>query len=227
MSPPSTLPELVIFDMAGTTVRDQGEVPQAFTAALAAFDIAVSADQVAAVRGASKRQAVFDLTPDGPLRAARAAAIYERFTEELAQRFAEGAQPVAGAAQTFAWLRAQSVKMALNTGFDRDITGLLLDALGWAEGIVNAVVCGDEVPQGRPAPYLIFRCLEATGTHSIHRVAVVGDTALDLQAAHNAGVHWNVGVLSGAHSRELLASQPHTHLVPSVAQLPGLWKDEG
>ena len=84
-------------------------------------------------------------------------------------------------------------------------------------------MCGDDVAEGRPAPYLIFRAMEATGVSSVHRVANVGDTILDLRAGHNAGVRWNVGVLTGAHQRQLLESVPHTHLLPSVAELPSLW----
>jgi len=54
-------------------------------------------------------------------------------------------------------------------------------------------------------------------------VACVGDTTLDLLAGHNAGVRWNIGVLSGAHGRPALEGAPHTHLLPSVADLLGLW----
>jgi beta-phosphoglucomutase-like phosphatase (HAD superfamily) len=46
-------PALVIFDMAGTTVEDRGQVPAAFSAALAEAGIALSADQITRVRGAS------------------------------------------------------------------------------------------------------------------------------------------------------------------------------
>jgi phosphonatase-like hydrolase len=112
--------------------------------------------------------------------------------------------------------------VALNTGFDRDTARLLLDALGWTTGKVDAIVCGDEVPRGRPAPYMIFRCMEAAGATSVRRVANVGDTTLDLRAGHNAGVALNIGVLSGAHGCELLAAEPHTHLLASVADLPAL-----
>src|SRR5204863_5166106 len=133
--------------------------------------------------------------------------------KDLARRYAQGVRAVAGAAQTFTWLRERGVKVALNTGFDREITELLLAGLGWTHGVVDAVVCGDEVRRGRPAPQLIFRCMEATEVDSVHEIAVVGDTTLDLQSGHNAGARWNVGVLSGAHSREQLESQPHTHLI--------------
>jgi phosphonatase-like hydrolase len=218
------LPKLVVFDMAGTTVQDRGEVPAAFKAALAEQGLDVSAEELNAVRGASKRQAVFDLLPDGPDRAARADTAYSSFKLHLARRYAEGVRAVPGALETFAWLRERSVRVALNTGFDGEITDLLLGALGWKSGVVDGVVCGDEVRRGRPAPQLIFRCMEATDTTGVHDVAVVGDTTLDLQAAHHAGVRWNIGVLSGAHSREQLQQQPHTHLLPSVRELPSVWQ---
>jgi phosphonatase-like hydrolase len=217
-------PDLVIFDMAGTTVEDAGQVPAAFTAALAEQEIVVSPQEVNAVRGASKRQAIFSLTPEGPDRAERAATTYAAFVRHLTAEFARGVRPVTGAVDTFRWLRERKVKIALNTGFDREITNLLLAALGWQSGVVDAVVCGDEVSAGRPAPYLIFRCLETAGVTSVHRVAAVGDTVLDLQAGHHAGVRWNIGVLSGAHRREQLEREPHTHLIAHVGELPQLWQ---
>ena len=51
-------------------------------------------------------------------------------------------------------------------------------------------------------------------------MASVGDTRSDLEAGANAGVGWNIGVLSGAHSREQLEELPHTALINSVADLP-------
>lgn len=216
--------ELVIFDMAGTTVEDNGEVPDAFLAALSEHGVQVSPKQLDAVRGSSKRQAVLDLVPEGPGREARAAAVYESFRERLANRYrSDGVRAVAGAADTFLWLRGRGVRVALNTGFDRETTALLLEALGWDSGVADAVVCGNDVSRGRPAPYLIFRAMEAAGASSVHAVANVGDTVLDLRAGHNAGVRWNVGVLSGAHGRAAMEAAPHTHLLASVADLPGLW----
>jgi len=72
---------------------------------------------------------------------------------------------------------------------------------------------------------MIFRAMEATGTIGVHQVATVGDTRLDLDAGHNAGVRWNIGVLSGAHDRQRLEQAPHTHLMPSIAGLGELWPE--
>jgi phosphonatase-like hydrolase len=216
---------LVCFDMAGTTVVDDGQVPQAFTAALAEHGIAIGEGDIRNVRGASKRQAILDLLPEGPDRAAKAERALATFREQLAALYRGTVREIPGAAEVFRWLRARGVRVALNTGFDRETAQMLLGALGWNDGAVDAVVCGDDVARGRPAPDMIFRCMRLTGVARADSVANVGDTMLDLQAGWNAKVAWNIGVLTGAHERALMAAQPHTHLLGGVAELPGLFPD--
>lgn len=212
--------ELVVFDMAGTTVQERGQVTAAFKAAFVEHGLAISSDELSKVRGSSKREAVYNLLPEGANRAAQAEAVYASFCEQLEQRIAdEGVQAIDGAEEVFNWLKGLGIRLALNTGFDRNITNILISALQWKD-VVNAVVCGEDIKLGRPAPYLIFHAMEATGTTSVHNVVNIGDTALDLRAGHNAGVRFNVGVLSGAHNREQLEREPHTHLLKSVADLP-------
>ena len=208
--------------MAGTTVRDAGQVPEAFTSALAAHDIPVTLQAINSLRGASKRLAILNLIPDCADRAERAERVYATFVQHLARVFNGTVEPVPGAREMIDTLRQRGVRVALNTGFDRETTNLLLDALGWREGVVDAVVCGDEVSEGRPAPYMIFHCMEATGVIDVRCVANVGDTVLDLQAGYNAGAELNIGVLSGAHKRDQMLQHPHTHLIDSVAALPEL-----
>lgn len=214
---------LVVSDMAGTTVRDSGEVARAFAAALADHGVEASAQEINAVRGASKREAIATLcAPKYGADGARVEAVYSAFKAHLQRVFTREAEPVAGAVETFAWLRERGIKLALNTGFDRDITELLLAALRW-QGVAEAVICGDDVKVGRPAPYMIFRAMEATGTTDVRQVLNVGDTVSDLQAARNAGVAVSVGVLSGAHARAQLAAEASDFLIDSIAGLPALW----
>ncbi len=216
--------KLVVCDMAGTTVKDSGEVARAFEAALADHGVEASAVQISAVRGASKREAIARLiAPKVGSDTARVEVVYAAFKTHLQRVFTCEATPVPGAVETFAWLRGRGIKLALNTGFDRDITTLLIDALGWRD-VADAVICNDDVANGRPAPYMIFRAMELTGTMDVRHVLNVGDTVSDLQAAHNASVAVSVGVLSGAHTREQLTREPHHCLIDSVAALPGLWK---
>jgi len=210
-------PKLVIFDMAGTTVEDRGQVPAAFAETLAANNITITADDIARVRGASKRQAIRNLLP--PADAAEADRIYAQFGRNLSAAYAaNGVRPVPGAESIMRELRARGIKVALTTGFDHNIVTLLLSSLHWMHDTVDAVVCGDDVPNGRPAPDMILLAMKLTGVESPASVANVGDTTSDLESAARAGVRWNVGVLSGAHAREALERAPHTHIIQSVQE---------
>jgi phosphonatase-like hydrolase len=220
---------LVVTDIAGTTVHDGGEVAQAFSAALADHGVEASSAQINAVRGASKREAIATLVAPGHANARgtdamRVEAVYASFKDHLQRVFTRAARPVDGAPQTLAWLRARGIKIALNTGFDRDITDMLLHALNW-RAVADAVICGDDVSVGRPAPFMIFHAMEQTGVTDVRQVMNVGDTVSDLQAAQHAGVAISVGVLSGAHTRAQLTREPHTHLLDSIAHLPSLWNE--
>jgi phosphoglycolate phosphatase-like HAD superfamily hydrolase len=84
------------------------------------------------------------------------------------------------------------------------------------------MVCSDDVAQGRPSPFMLFHAMEAARVNSVAEVVAAGDTPLDLQAGTNAGLRAVVGVLSGASTAENLRREPHTHIVPSVANLPAL-----
>jgi phosphonatase-like hydrolase len=213
--------DLVIFDLTGTTVRDEGQVAQAFTGAFCAHGINITPEALRTVRGSSKRQAVLSLMPACLDMQALAEAVYASFRNTLATLYVtRGVQPVTGADKVFRFLKGMGARVALNTGFDREITGLLITALGWGSDLVDAVVCGDDVANGRPAPDLIFRAMALCDATTADRVMAVGDTTLDLQAGHNAGVRWNIGVLTGAHDRQTLEQAPHTILLPSIAQIP-------
>ncbi len=149
--------------------------------------------------------------------------VYADFVDRLTAAYrARPPSPLPGAPATLAELRELSVKVALTTGFDRAVTDELLASLGWGEAVVDAVVCADEVPAGRPAPYMIYRAMERTGVHDVRRVLIVGDTVLDLLAGTNAGAGAVVGVLSGAGGVAALGAVRHTHLLDSVAQVPRL-----
>src|SRR5512141_2578216 len=109
---------LVVFDMAGTTIEDSGQVPEAFTTVLSQHGITISDDALRAVRGASKRDAIRHFvaqhhSADVDVQTDK---IYNDFRDYLARLFnAGGVKPMPGAAETFAWLRARGVKVARNT----------------------------------------------------------------------------------------------------------------
>ena len=220
--------DLVVFDIAGTIIRDTGQVINAFAAAFRKHAIRVTDAEIRTLHGASKRE-VFkryierQFGPEDPENTARIDRAYADFRDLLETTYAkEGVEAIPGVESTFRWLRDRGIKIALNSGFYRKVTEIILRSVGWHDGPVDGVICGDEVPRGRPAPFMIFRAMEATGVTDVRRVMVVGDTPLDLLAGTNAGVRGVVGVLSGSHGIDGLGRLEHTHIVSSVAELPGL-----
>lgn len=223
---------LVAFDLGGTTLQDRGDVGAALKRALADHEVELAPTELDDLRGRSKRDAIRRVllarSSDQPSAALerRAEAVHAAFETHLLDRL-RSAAPVPGARATFDWLQKRGIKIALMTGFERRLTAAILERLGWHEGVLDAVVCADDVAVGRPAPYLLFRAMEVARALRVRQVMAVGDTEADLLAAANGGIGYPVGVLSGAHSRERLARRPHLTLLPSVADLPDLWEAAG
>ena len=218
--------DLAVFDIAGTTVEEHNAVYVALEHAVRAAGATPSPVDMQRWMGADKTEAITALLSTAGLAWPApevVAAVYLDFRHRLAQAYqAVPPTPLPGVQQALASLRAAGLKVALTTGFSREVTDALLASLGWTDGVVDAVVCAEEVGAGRPAPYMIFRAMQLTGVHDVRRVLVAGDTTLDLQAGRNAGAGAVLGVLTGAMDAELLGQGPLTHLLASVADLPAL-----
>jgi phosphonatase-like hydrolase len=221
--------ELVVFDMAGTTVSEGGAVYQCLRDTLAANGLDVSSNAVHEVKGMDKYEALRILIERSAMREELAPgldAIHEDFVERMIEFYRSdpsvGETP--GASDTFRRLRRAGVKVALNTGFSRDIAQTLIDRLGWErDELVDASVTSDEVERGRPHPDMIRRLMLKLGVDDSRRVAKVGDTPADLLEGKNAGCGLVVGVTQGSCAREQLERYPHDHLIGSVAELPELF----
>ncbi len=220
--------DLVVFDLMGTVVKDQGAMDGALKRVLSHYQIPFTQSDVNAMRGAGKVAAFRSLLQRtlGASQApewsrSRAEEMYVTFKQMLREGYAERpAAEIPGAGETMRWLRERGVKLAATSAVDSDLTEPMLETLGWAEGVFDCKVSNQEVPQGRPAPYMIFLAMMRAGVVDVRRVAAVGDTPVDLKAGTNAGAGWVVGVLSGAHGLETLGATPHTHILSSVADLP-------
>ena len=216
-------PELFVFDMIGTTVQPSDAIPEAFVDAFSSVGLELTAEQVTDVRGKSKREAIGQMlaTSLDKSEAERLQdQVYETFQKSLRAHYRNGnVHPVAGARATFDWCHSVGANVALTTGFDHNVAGILISKLGWDE-ILDAMVCNDDVAGGRPAPYLIQEAMRRTSTGSVSAVASIGDTVSDLQAGVNAGVRWNFGVLTGAHGRGRLSAVDSAIILGSVAELP-------
>ncbi|MBE0658293.1 MAG: phosphonatase-like hydrolase [Bryobacteraceae bacterium] len=211
---------LVILDMGGTIIEDRGDVPETLRSAMEHHGIRSTKEEINRWRGASKREVIarFVTAQLGVGRDDLIDKIHAEFTARLIEIY-KSVPPVKGAEQAIRELRSAGRLVAATTGFDRAIALSIIRRLGW-EPDLAAVITSDDVPVGRPAPYMIFRAMEVARVQNVAEVAVVGDTPLDLQSANNAGVRAVIGVLTGAGTEAALHNEPHTAILPSVAGLP-------
>jgi phosphonatase-like hydrolase len=220
--------ELVVFDMAGTTVNDDDSVNRCLRSSLAAAGVAVTAAQVNTVMGLPKPTAIAILIEQfspGNAQRHQVDAIHDDFVSRSIEFFTNdpSVHEVRGATQVFEVLKKSDIRVALDTGFSRAIAQVILDRLGWSGSpLIDATICSDEVRRGRPHPDMILALMARFGFNDPRRVAKVGDTPADLQEGENAGCGLVVAVTSGTHGRQELAPFHHTELIETVADFPGL-----
>ncbi|MFZ4635129.1 MAG: HAD family hydrolase [Saprospiraceae bacterium] len=228
---------MVVFDMAGTTVQDHDEVLHCFQAACTQTGIEADTARLNALMGVSKLE-VFHLLWREQLGSAdgvevRANESFVRFKSILEDYYRNEAVvlPTEGALDAFAWCRANDVRIALNTGFYRSVTDIILQKLGWDKGlnahyiggndsIIDFSISSEEVSQGRPAPHMIHKAMQVFGITSAQLVVKIGDTPVDLLEGRNAGCFLSLGVVNGTHSRAALETLDNDGLLDSLAALP-------
>jgi phosphonatase-like hydrolase len=221
--------QLVVFDLAGTTVNDEGNVVlRNFVLTARQYKLPDDPDELNALMGMNKREAFETLAlrrypSDLATADELATSALTTFVEQMRSEYERHLTPVAGAEETFAFLRARGIKIATDTGFDSTIGSLIMERLRWPGRLIDYAVYSTDVRRGRPAPYMIFRAMERLDVADVRQVMKVGDSPVDLEEGQNAGCGEIIGVLSGAHTAATLSQYPHTHLLQSVAEVPALF----
>ncbi|MFE4467954.1 phosphonatase-like hydrolase [Leifsonia sp. NPDC056824] len=217
--------ELVVLDLAGTTVVDDGLVEHAFLRAVDAAGLAVTDDEQrrawAFVRDTmgQPKLAVFRALTDDEDQAEHANAVFESAYAELAAD--QGLRPVPGAEDLIRRLQSLGVAVVLTTGFSRTTQDAVLAALGWRD-LADLTLSASDARRGRPYPDLPLTALLRTGASSVEGMVVVGDTASDIVSGLSAGAGLVVGVLTGAHDEETLTAAGADAVIASVADLAEL-----
>jgi phosphonatase-like hydrolase len=215
---------LVVLDMAGTTVQDDGLVIEAFKRAVATQgidpadeDFPDMMEYVQRTMGASKWTVFLKLFHGDELAAAAANREFERAYEDS---ITSGlCRPIEGAVDTMEAFRQAGLKVALTTGFSPATRDALVEELGWGRLIDLALSPADtgHLKRGRPYPDLILTALMRLGASDVQAVVTAGDTAWDVRAGRAAGAGFVAGVLTGAHDAQTLEAASPDAVLPSVA----------
>jgi phosphonatase-like hydrolase len=219
--------KLVVFDIAGTTVKDDHEVSKAFQAAMKKSGYAVEISKIDPLMGYEKTLAIRKMLgehePDVAVITDKlVSTIHKEFVQQMINfyQYEPGIEPLPNVEKTLAALRANGVLVGINTGFSRDIADTIVTRLQWREkGLIDYVVGSDEVEFGRPHPYMIKKMMLAGGITDPLEVAKVGDTEVDVREGQNTGCKYVIGVTTGIFTRAELESYSPTHIIDDIAQV--------
>lgn len=220
--------KLAVFDMAGTTIYDENNVAKAFQFAMNGHGYpGVTLQEANEKMGYSKPQAIRELLE---IHESNVSKITTQLIDQIHRDFVSGMlhyyetdpsiRAVADAEMVFEALHEMGIKVALDTGFSRDITDIILKRVGWDTGrLIDASAASDEVPKGRPFPFMIQKIMSQLGIEDPKEVIKIGDTEVDIHEGHNAGCLMTIGVTSGVYSADQLAPHYPSFLVDSLSEL--------
>jgi phosphonatase-like hydrolase len=226
---------MVVFDMAGTTVKDDREVETCFMQAAIDSNLPFSSGEIISMMGWSKRL-VFETLWKKALPDAnfldikkRTDQSYDLFRDILENHYKTApVLPTDGCLEIFEWLKQRDIKIALTTGFYRKVTNIILQRLGWNIGLdinyigkeyINVSVSSDEVPLGRPQPFMIQLAMKKMGIANPKQVVNIGDTPSDLESGVSADCFRSFGVTNGTHSYEQLSKLKNDGLLEKILDL--------
>jgi len=211
--------KLVIFDWAGTTVDFGSRAPAAaFTGVFADNGITVSDQEAREPMGLNKREHLVAMLSQ-PAIASRweevhgrpwneqdVDSMYAAFVPIQLEAIQKHAELVPGLLEAVEQLRSQEIQIAGTTGYFKAAAAAVAVKATAAGYTPDANFCADDVPQGRPAPWMIYRAMESLGVFPPSSVVKVGDTVADIQSGLSAGC-WSIGVCDSSSLVGLSLSQ--------------------
>ncbi len=190
----------VIFDWAGTLIDFGSVAPaEAFVRAFATFDVDVSLAEARGPMGLPKRDhiaAMFGMAPVAERWAARHGnspeqrdidAVYKAFLPLTVGAVVGRARLIPGALEAIEDLRGMGLKIGSTTGYTRSIMEHVLPRVA-AQGFApDALVCSDDLLEGRPGPLGIYKCMVDMAVYPPERLIKVDDTAPGIMEGRAAG----------------------------------------
>jgi len=219
--------ELVVFDIAGTTVADHGEIALAFQSALANFGYHIPVEKINPLMGYKKPEAIKRMLMEfegdsGKITGDYIESIHRKFVDIMVDHYrtTDELQALPFAEEIFEYLHSNSIKIGLDTGFSKEITDVIIDRLGWLrDKKIDCYVCSDEVEQGRPYPFMITNIMERLNITDASTVIKVGDTEVDVNEGLNAGCKYSIAVTTGAFSEDDLKPYNPSYIINSLEEL--------
>lgn len=211
MSAKPTEIKLVVLDWAGTVLDFGCQAPAgAFVAAFAEAGVEVTLPEARGPMGLHKKDHIramlgvqeigdrWQAAKGRPWAETDVDDLYRRVTPMQVKAAKEHSELIPEVLNCVAELRRRGILIAGTTGYFQEAADVVYAAAEGQGYKPDFRICADEVPAGRPAPWMIFRAMEALGVYPPTAVVKVGDTLVDIADGQNAGV-WSVGVVDSSN----------------------------
>lgn len=219
--------ELVVFDIAGTTIRDEDYVASSFVEAFSQNGIFLTTAETTPLMGYGKREAIALMLERKGIFPTdqKVGTLYKAFSGNMTEFYARSpkVEQLPHTEEIFNYLKSRKIAVTLNSGFSRVVVDAIMERSGWLrKGLVDHVIASDEVTAGRPHPYMIKKLMHLSGVSDAAHVMKVGDTVVDIQEGRNAGCGMVVSVTTGAECSDVLKLHHPDCMISSLEELKSL-----
>lgn len=132
--------------------------------------------------------------------------MYQSFEKHLFASLSDFTTPIPGVVETMQQLREAGMKIGSTTGYTAKMMKVVRPGAARLGYEVDNLVTPDDVPAGRPAPYMIYKNMIDLAIPSVDRVVKVGDTIADIKEGVNAKV-CSIGLITGSNEMGLTEAE--------------------
>jgi phosphonoacetaldehyde hydrolase len=215
----------IVFDWAGTTIDHGSRAPAAvFQEIFRRRGVEITAAQAREPMGMAKREHIAAIVAmpavahswqrahGGPCSDMDIDALYEDFLPLQQSVLTQHCDMIPGVVEAVAACRKLGLKIGSSTGYTRALMETVSNLARDQGYDPDCVICAEDAPRGRPAPYLIFTAAQRLDVYPLWNVVVVDDTPVGIEAGRNAGC-WTIGITRtgngvGLSLQELAALPP-------------------
>jgi phosphonoacetaldehyde hydrolase len=113
--------------------------------------------------------------------------MYDEFLPLQLDTLSAGSDLIPGAVEAINECRRMGLKIGSTTGYTRALMEVVTPVAAAGGYVPDCVICSDDVPLGRPAPWMNFRAAEKLNVYPLSEVVVVDDTPVGIVAGLNSG----------------------------------------
>lgn len=138
--------------------------------------------------------------------------MYMSFEKHLFASLSNFTTPIPGVLDTIKELRESGIKIGSTTGYTQAMMDVVRPGAAAKGYVVDNLVTPDNLPAGRPAPYMIYKNMIDLAIPSVDNIVKVGDTIADIKEGVNAKV-WSIGIITGSNEMGI-TEEEYNHRTP-------------